>query len=42
MAQYCSSDYQTSFKLIGLSVQEKFKRDFQDGSHGDHLGFEHF
>ena len=29
-----------SFKLIGLSVQEKKrKKDFQDGHHGSYLGF---
>ena len=37
MALYCSPDYQKSFKLIGISVQEKkFYIDFQDGGH---LGF---
>ena len=36
MALYLSSDYQTSFKSIGLWVQKKFNKDFQDG---DHLGF---
>ena len=37
MALYCSPDYQTSLKSIGLSVQEKkFNIDFQDGGH---LGF---
>ena len=37
IALYRSPDYQTSFKSIGLSVQEKkFNIDFQDGSH---LGF---
>ena len=37
MALYRSSDYQTSFKSVGLSVQEKkFNIDFQDGGH---LGF---
>ena len=37
MALYHSPDYQTSFKSIGLSVQEKeFNIDFPDGSH---LGF---
>ena len=30
----------SSFKLIGLSIQEKqHKNDFQDGRHGCHLGF---
>ena len=34
MALYHSPDYQTSFELIGLSVQEKkFNIDFQDGGH---------
>ena len=34
---YRSSDYQTSFESIGLSVQEKtFNIGFQDGGH---LGF---
>ena len=29
-----------SFKSVGFLVQEKeFKTDFQDGGHGDHLGF---
>ena len=28
-----------SFRSIGLSVQENFKIDFQDGNHGGHLGF---
>ena len=29
-----------SFKSIGLSVQEKKRKiDFQNSSHGDHLGF---
>ena len=32
MALYHSPDYQTSFKSTGLSVQKKFKIDFQDGS----------
>ena len=37
MALYHSSDYQTSFESIDLSVQEKnFNIDFQDGCH---LGF---
>ena len=37
MALYRSSDYQTSFESIGLSVQKKkFNIDFQDDSH---LGF---
>ena len=37
MALYRSPDYQTSFKSVGLSVQEKkFNTDFQDGGH---LGF---
>ena len=30
----------SSFKLIGLSIQEKDKIDFQNGSHGCHLGFQ--
>ena len=29
----------TKFKSIGISVQKKRKIDFQDGSHGGHLGF---
>ena len=33
MALYRSPDNQTSFESIGLSVQEKFNIDFQDGSH---------
>ena len=37
MALYASPDYQTSFKSIGLLLQEKkFNTDFQDGGH---LGF---
>ena len=36
MALYCTPEYQASFKLNGLSIQEKFNIDFQDGSH---LGF---
>ena len=37
MALYHSPDYQTSFKSVGLSVQEKkFNIDFQDCGH---LGF---
>ena len=28
-----------SFKSIGLSVEKKRKIDFQEGGHGDHLGF---
>ena len=36
MALYCSPDYQTSFKSIGLSFPKKFNTDYQDGSH---LGF---
>ena len=40
MALYHSPDYQRRFKSIGLVVQEKkFNTDFQDGSHGGHLGF---
>ena len=40
MALYRSPDYQTSFESVGLFVQkEKFNVDFQDGSHGGHLGF---
>ena len=35
MAQYCSPDYQISFKSVGLFVQ-KFNIDFQDVGH---LGF---
>ena len=38
MALYCSPDYQTSFKSIDLSSQEKrFNIDFQDGDHGSYL-----
>ena len=37
MAQYGSSEYQTSLETIGLSV--KFKTDCQDGGYGNHLGF---
>ena len=34
MTHYRSPDYQTSFELIGHSVQEKkFNIDFQDGGH---------
>ena len=34
MALYCSPDYQTSLKSVGLSVQEKkFNIDFQDEGH---------
>ena len=36
IALYHSPEYQTSFESIGISAQEKFKMDFQDGSH---LGF---
>ena len=37
MALYSSPDYQTSFKTVGLSVQEKkLNTDFQDGGQ---LGF---
>ena len=40
MAHYRSPDYQTSFKSISLSVQEKnFNIDLQDGGHGGHVGF---
>ena len=28
-----------SLESIGISVQEERKTDFQDGSHGGHLGF---
>ena len=38
MAQYSSSEYQTSLETIGLSVK-KFKTDCQDGGYGSHLGF---
>ena len=31
MALHHSPDYQTSFESTGLSVQEKFNIDFQDG-----------
>ena len=33
-----SQDFLPSFESIALSVQEKFKIDFQDGDHGSHLG----
>ena len=33
MALYCSPDYRTSFESIGLSIQKKFKIDFQVGGH---------
>ena len=36
MALYRSPDYKTSFESVGLSDQEKFNIDFQDGGH---LGF---
>ena len=36
MALYLSPVYLTSFKSVGLSVQEKFNIDFRDGGH---LGF---
>ena len=40
MALYLSPDYQTSFKSVGLSVQEKKSNiEFQDGGHGCDLGF---
>ena len=40
MALYPSPDYQTSFELIGLLVQEKrFNIDCQDGGHGSHLRY---
>ena len=39
IALFRSLDYQKSFKSIGLSVQEKFNIDFEDGGHGSHLGF---
>ena len=34
MALYRSPDYQTSLETIGISVQEKFNIDSQDGGHG--------
>ena len=38
MALYRLLDYQTSFKSIGLLVQEKnFKIDLHDGGHGGHF-----
>ena len=38
--QQVTAYYQPSFKSTGLFVQKvKFKIDFQDGVHGDHLGF---
>ena len=40
MTLYPSPDYQTSFELIGLLVQEKrFNIDCQDGGHGSHLRY---
>ena len=39
MALYQSPDFKTSFKSIGLLVQEKFIIDFQDSGHGSQLGF---
>ena len=33
MVLYRSPDYQTIFESVGLSVQEKFNIDFQDGGH---------
>ena len=33
MTLYCSPDYLTRSKSIGLSVQENFNIDFQDGGH---------
>ena len=39
MAMYCSPEYQTSFKSVGLLVQKKLKIDFQDGGCGGQLGF---
>ena len=30
---------QVSFKSVGISVQEKFKIDFQDGDNSGHHGF---
>ena len=32
--------FPSKFQVKWLSVQEKFKIDFQDGSHGGHLGFQ--
>ena len=38
MAQYCSPDYQTSFKSVGLSIQEKkFNIVFEDSGHLKYL-----
>ena len=39
MALYRSPENLRSFESISLFVQEKFNIDFQDGSHGVHLGF---
>ena len=40
MALYRSHEYQVSFELTGLSVQEKkFNTEFQDDSNGGHPGF---
>ena len=39
MALYRSPEYQTSFKLTDILVQEEFKIYFQDGGCGSHLGF---
>ena len=33
MALYRTPDYQTSFEHTGLSIQEKFNIDFQDGGY---------
>ena len=38
MALYRSTDYQPSFKLIGLQ-EKKFNVEFQEEGHGHHLGF---
>ena len=39
MALHRSPDYQTSFRSIGLSVQQKFNIDFQADGNGGHLVF---
>ena len=39
MTLFHSTDYQTSFKSIGFSVQKKLNIILQDGGHGGHLGF---
>ena len=39
LTKYRSPEYQTHFESIGLSVQEEFKIDFQDGDCSSHLRF---